>query len=67
MSAERSRRSEPFDPAIMEALDWPEHLKPLQDAYWEKRREWEEVERAFFVAAAFCLEHAENVVSAGKP
>ena len=55
------------DRALMEALDWPAHLQPLQDAYWEKRREWEEAERAFVIAARFCLEHVENVVKAGKP
>jgi hypothetical protein len=41
---------------ILDALDLPDYLQPLQNAYWEKRREFRKLEEACLTMVEACLE-----------
>jgi hypothetical protein len=44
------------DRALLDALDFPPELIPLQNAYWEKRREFRRMEEAYLVCVRFVLD-----------
>lgn len=40
---------------VMQALDMPEELKDVQDAYWLAQREWEELDKAYRIVVSDVL------------
>ena len=44
---------------ILDALDMPEDMQPLQDLYWKLRREWQATEQAFLTVAIAMLQARE--------
>lgn len=55
------------DLGILDALDMPPDMVPLQDLYWKLRREWRETEQAFLTVAIAMLRAREASNTDSEP